>query len=420
MPVAEQLSDKIFRINEDLSRFIQKDENISKEFNEYAKKFQSRLSRASLAHFMFDGKTENGKRIIDIYLQKNKNLPDEDKKILKNFKNSVNSVFEIKKMLKDGFEMYNLVNEKDYTVKNLISSVNYRGVGQGNYFTCRLVPYENEYYLIVLTTVSGSSERHNALKLAVSMQAENPSLIYKDNRKKLKELEKIVRLLGIKFIEFFQSDEVITLNTSIDMLLDAFNNFTESGNKPEETEILIKLPEKYSYFDIRQNTDPFDFAEKKETDKKYDVGIVFDNVLGLQILPFYGTFRQIFKSRDYKSVDGYEACILDYFTNKKIPPGTIQKVYDNQQNKEKFMQIVCEVLGEKEITIEALLNKYKKDFTGTKKFSSTTVLYASESFEKLMETSEEKQRQKSLSSEKIGRNEPCTCGSGKKYKRCCM
>ena len=25
-----------------------------------------------------------------------------------------------------------------------------------------------------------------------------------------------------------------------------------------------------------------------------------------------------------------------------------------------------------------------------------------------------------VKSEKIGRNEPCTCGSGKKYKRCCM
>jgi uncharacterized protein YchJ len=22
--------------------------------------------------------------------------------------------------------------------------------------------------------------------------------------------------------------------------------------------------------------------------------------------------------------------------------------------------------------------------------------------------------------EKIGRNEPCTCGSGKKYKKCCL
>jgi preprotein translocase subunit SecA len=27
---------------------------------------------------------------------------------------------------------------------------------------------------------------------------------------------------------------------------------------------------------------------------------------------------------------------------------------------------------------------------------------------------------KQLSSSKIGRNEPCPCGSGKKYKKCCL
>ncbi|HIZ71748.1 MAG TPA: SEC-C domain-containing protein [Candidatus Atopostipes pullistercoris] len=33
---------------------------------------------------------------------------------------------------------------------------------------------------------------------------------------------------------------------------------------------------------------------------------------------------------------------------------------------------------------------------------------------------EEKQEQQSTRSKKIGRNDPCPCGSGKKYKKCCM
>lgn len=28
--------------------------------------------------------------------------------------------------------------------------------------------------------------------------------------------------------------------------------------------------------------------------------------------------------------------------------------------------------------------------------------------------------QSKLSSKKVGRNEPCLCGSGKKYKKCCL
>lgn len=32
---------------------------------------------------------------------------------------------------------------------------------------------------------------------------------------------------------------------------------------------------------------------------------------------------------------------------------------------------------------------------------------------------EEKAQQPIINSEKVGRNEPCPCGSGKKYKKCC-
>lgn len=418
MPVQEQTSDKIFKLNEDLSKFIYEDEQVSKELNEYAKTFKNGLSRDSLAYFMFDKTLENGQKVIDVYLKNNKDLTAEDKKVLKEFKNSINSVFEIKKVLKDGFEMYNLVNEKDYTVKSLIKMVNYRGVVQGNYFTCRLIPYEKEYHLLVLNSILRTTDKQQAYKIAVSMQVENPESLYKDNAKKLKQLEKMVKDLNAKFNEFFQKDEIITINQNIDELLGAFNDFAEEGTKSEDLENIIQLPEKYSYFKIQSDVDPFDMTARRADTEKYDVGIVFDPELGIQVLPFYGTFRKIFETKDYKSITGYKDCISDYFQNGKVSPFVIKKVYEEYG--EKFLKIVLDVLEIKEkITMEELLHKYKEDFFASKKFSSTTVLYASEAFTSLMASSMEMQLEMTKTSSGTGRNEPCPCGSGKKFKKCC-
>lgn len=418
MPVQEQISDKIFKYNEDLSKFIQEDEHIAKELNEYAKTLKSGLSRDSLSYFMFDKTLENGEKIIDIYIKKNKALSAEDKKILKEFKNSINSVFEIKKVLNDGFELYNLVNEKDYTVKSLVKMVNYRGVIQGNYFVCRLIPFEKEYYLLVLNSILRTADRQTAYKLAVSMQVETPELLYKDNNKKLKELEKTVKNLHTKFDKFFKKDEIISLNKNIDEILGAFNDFVEEGVACDNLEELVKSPEKYSYFKVSGSADPFDLTTRRADTEKYDVGIVFDADLGIQVLPFYGTFKHIFEVKDYKSVNGYKGCIVDYFNNPKVPPSAIKKVADKYG--ENFLKIVKEVLGIKEkIEVEELIHKYKQDFLSSKKFSSTTVLYASEAFSSLMESSVEAQQESLNSSLKIGRNDPCPCGSGKKFKKCC-
>ena len=64
---------------------------------------------------------------------------------------------------------------------------------------------------------------------------------------------------------------------------------------------------------------------------------------------------------------------------------------------------------------EELINEYK---SGEQAFSSTSVLKETNIFNQLLsvmeDTDEENQTQK------VGRNDPCPCGSGKKYKKCCM
>ena len=56
-------------------------------------------------------------------------------------------------------------------------------------------------------------------------------------------------------------------------------------------------------------------------------------------------------------------------------------------------------------------------------FSSASVLYASKVFEQIMSSvsaKEETKQTEGIDYNGVGRNDKCPCGSGKKFKNCCM
>jgi preprotein translocase subunit SecA len=83
------------------------------------------------------------------------------------------------------------------------------------------------------------------------------------------------------------------------------------------------------------------------------------------------------------------------------------------------MEIVNAVLG-KNYTLEDVLKKYKRRYLNNKIMSSTTVLYRSNAFSNTLGIIEEDENKPEIDlTKKIGRNDPCPCGSGKKFKKCC-
>ena len=78
---------------------------------------------------------------------------------------------------------------------------------------------------------------------------------------------------------------------------------------------------------------------------------------------------------------------------------------------------------ETKYTLNKLLGYYKPDSMEKKIFSSASVLYASKIFEEMMKVvtiKEEAKETKDIDFSNVGRNDKCPCGSGKKYKACCM
>ena len=401
--------------------FVQENEQIKPDFEEYIKTVSGSMNtQAAYFNYIFE-RNLNNKSILDLYMENSKNISKEEKDIVKTLNNSISSVFQIKKILKAGFTLYNLINEKTYNVTSLVKMTSFRGIGCGQFVIARIFEYKKEYFLLEISGVLSSTREDDALRYAVSKIVESPELVYMDNQDKLKEIEDNITQTYFKFVELFGSDEVITTNKFADEIIGIFNDFAENNEKIDFQEY-IKIPEECKYFNVDEFNNSYEnFLENSlggfsSHSEEYDVGIIFDKELGMYAIPFYHTFNQIFEAKDYTKITNYDTCINYFMTNDKFSANLIRRVAKKYKN---FVDIVNSVMNTN-LSFEEMLEQYKSRYLNNKIISSTTVLFHSKAFSNtlgIIETDENKPEIEI--SNKIGRNEPCPCGSGKKYKNCC-
>lgn len=426
MTLIEKLN-SISDVMSDLINFVQTDKDIEPDFQEYlttigAKNASPAQMQAVCMPYIFE-RTINSKNILETFLEKTKKTTKYARAIIKGLINSVSSVFEVKKILKNGFELYNLVNEKNYSVISLVKMSHFRGVGIGQYVIARVFEFENEYYLLEISNILAASQKDDAMRYAIAKIIQSPELVYKDNSAKQKEIEKQVKSLHKKFLECFETDELVTTNKLADDLISLFNDYAENNKKANEEEINEKIQslDEYKFFAVNEFNNSYEnflenslggFSSHKET---YDVGIIFDEELGLSAVPFYQTFCKIFEEKDYKKIENYDKCIEHFLITDGISSNLLKRVASKYPN---FMKIINKIY-ETDMTLDDLIEKYKSQYLKQKMFSSTTVLYESKTFSKTLGYIEEEESKPKIDSANIGRNDPCPCGSGKKYKKCC-
>lgn len=427
MSVIEKFSDISTTITK-LIDFVSNDESVKPDFEDYMKSISAQnltpsQIQAMLIPYIFERRLDE-KSIIELYLNKN-NLSSSDKELINALSESFSSIFEIKKVLSNGFLLYNLINEKTYTVLSLVKMTNYRGVYSGQYAFCRIFEFQDEYYVLEISNILSPSQKEEVQKFAIAKIIEKPEDVYKDNSQKLSEIETQVENFYNKFIECFEKDEIITTNQYADNIINLFNNYCESDEEFNKEEISenIKEVEKYQFFNVPEfNNSYSNFVEKSlggfsSHKSEYDVGIVYDRELGLFAIPFYATFCKIFTSDDYKNIPNYKECVKSFLENDKIPHSIIKKAAEKS---DKFINVINEIL-ESSYTLDELFNHYKNDSVKQKIFSPTSVLYSSKIFADVMGfVIEETETPQKETYANIGRNDPCPCGSGKKYKKCCM
>ncbi len=406
-----------------LADFVQNDETVKPDFEEYLKTIgqQSGMNfQSACFNYIFE-RNLNHKSILTLFLENSKKLPASTKKIVKALMESISSIFEVKRVLQNGFDLNNIINEKTYSVVSLVKMTTFRGIGSGQYVVARIFKFQDAYYLLEISGVLPSSRRDDALRYSVAKIIQNPELVYLDNPEKQKEIEKDIKDIYGKFIEFFGKDEVVTTNKFADDLIGAFNDFAEGGEKVDFSDKIQPL-DNYRFFSVSEFNNSYEnflenslggFSSHKEI---YDVGIIFDKELGLYAVPFFETFNKVIENPE--KVENAKQCVEFFLENDKFSANIIKRVAERHDN---FMEVVNNLLGTN-YTLDELLEHYKARYLEHKIFSSTTVLYKSKAFSKtlgIIEEDIEKPSLEGIDLSKVGRNDPCPCGSGKKFKKCC-
>lgn len=408
--------EKINEINEALKEifdFTQTNETIKSDFTEYlstigARNISLNQMEKIFLPYVFERRI-SGKSILEMYTEE-KGAKD----IIEKLNDAQSSIFEIKKILKNGFELYNLVNEKTYKVLSLTKMTNFRGIYAGQFIAGRVFELDGEYYIIEISSVLSHSQKEDAYRYAVMKLVHTPRLLYLDNPEKEKEIKSTIAEMYEKFIKTFDKDIILTTNKHADDIIGAFNEGEDVDLSDKGCDI-----SEYKFFHVKELDNNYSnflensmggFSSHNET---YDVAVIFDKENGLYAIPFYETFCKIFENKD--SVENAKGCVEYFLTNDSIPNTILERVSTQYSN---FMETINEIMGTN-YTFEELVKNYKSEFLNNKIYSSATILFCSNAFSQIFDYISEPKPQAPVVTEKVGRNDPCPCGSGKKFKNCC-
>lgn len=414
------ITNEINTVIENIYNFAKTNDAIKEDYIEYTKTMgiynsPEEATKEYYIPYIFERNIpELNKTPLEVF---NETCPNEISKALTQ---SFSSLFQVKRVLKNGFEVYNIINEKDYTLTSTSRMTEFRGFGVGQFIVARIFNYQNNFYIIELTGHLPESKKEDAMRYAMAKIIHEPYLIYEDNAQKEEEIKSNISKMYDKFLEAFKTDELITMNKFADEIIGEFNEYVENGT-PINIEDKIEEPKELKYFEsVEFDNDYNNFVEKSlqgfsSHKKPYDVGIIYDKDNGLYVVPFYKTMTKILEDNSLETVENAKDCIKYFLNSDKISEVILKRIYAKYPN---FLELVNKA-EESEMSFEEILNKYKKMFLTHKIYSQTAILYSSKVFSSTIDSAIEKEEKSQFDYTNVGRNDPCPCGSGKKYKHCC-
>jgi len=352
-------------------------------------------------NFVYSYRFPDNLTVIDRFVSGTSDLSEKEKAIVLRWKDPIVGLFQVKRTLPDGFVAENLINEVDYTIKpTTIPQQLERLARPGAFFKAKIIPVSDKEY--IFSGIQGflNSPEKEILKVAASLQLKHPELAFRDNKEKIKkgfEMQKKERVL---FIEYFGSDEVLTEGEKLDELMAGFMDYKlEKHDKP--------IPKGYR---------PPKIKLPKDLVKSKDVGIVFDEVSGQHYLIGYGTILNIFQYPDELKIKRHKEDILTYLEDDTISPVVLRRVFFRFPQNTEF--IIQKILNRPEFGLkgdfDSLMEEFKPSFKDRRILPQ--MMPMSERMTRILRP-EIYQGKEHVS--RVGRNDPCLCGSGKKYKRCC-
>ena len=165
-----------------LAEFIQTDDFVKEDFNEYLRTIGANshnripIQSACFSYILERNLGEDLKSIPQLYLESKKRLNKDTRAVIEAIDNSISSVFEVKRVAKHGFELFNIVNERKYMVTSLMKMSALSNIGSGNFVIARIVNINGDYFLLEISGVLPGYKKDEAYRFAVVFQGGDCSI----------------------------------------------------------------------------------------------------------------------------------------------------------------------------------------------------------------------------------------------------
>jgi len=352
-------------------------------------------------NFVYSYRLLDNLTVIDRFVSETSDLSEKEKAIVLRWKDPVGGIFQVKRALPDGFVAENLINEVDYTIKPTTIPQRLEQLARpGAFFRAKIIPVNDKEYIFSGTQKFLDISEKEVLKAAASLQLEHPKFAFRDNEERVKRGFELQKKERASFIEYFGGDEVLTEGKKLDELMTGFMDYKLKNHD-------IPIPEGYK---------PPKMKLPKDLVKNKDVGIVFDEIGGQSFLVNYGLILSIFQNPDDLKIKRYKDDILAYLKDETISPLVLRRIFFRYPQNTEF--IIGRILNRPEFDLKRdfdfLMEEFKPSFKGRKIFPQMMPMS-----ERMIRVLRPEIYQGKENGSKIGRDDPCPCGSGKKYKKCC-
>lgn len=377
---------------DNLIDFIVTDSFLGGQFEKYLEKSKIEIQKESelndvLINYLLEGKTETGEYVIDYYKEKADKKDDE---ILNSLKNSFISIFQVKKISKNAFFVYDLASEFELTLIPLVKTLSLKGIGLYDYIKGRVIELNHNFYILEIHDTISELKAYEANFETVKAIIKNPKIAVLHNREKLFEIKNSISSFHSSFLECFNKNEFVVSNKDADKILEDFYSFHTGKIDKIEYKPLDENFD-YSFFEIEEYNNSVlinAVSGFSSSEKEYDIGFYSDFEFGFFVIPFLGTFNKILEANDYKHIKNGEECIKEFVLSDKISSNLL---IEKEKQFGVLLEMINEIFNKKFDTIEDAVSFYKYEYKSGLRFSSVSVLYKSKAFEEVLGHKEEKQ-----------------------------
>lgn len=300
--------------------------------------------------FLYDWFDVNGEGVIERYLDSHTDLNTDDQDILSEWTDSLNSVFEIRKLGKNELQVIELDSGDQLSV---ITSMPLKETPfkRGQFIVARLLPLADQFIFSGLQFILPDRETAmETLEFHRKVDAFNSP----------EAIEHAQREQCDAFCELFGQDEMTVPSKELDSVLQKFHRYIfterrdpESGSTAAER-FRAEFGRELHLPDMPPLPEILADAGK--------VTILCDEFDGIVLLPDYDRFRRVFASPSPdKAVPGWQALLWQYIKDPDIPIVAFERVAE--QYPRQVETVLRKLTGKKRFSLEhlyALLIHYKQ------------------------------------------------------------